>query len=526
MESEDLAASSPPAQETKPADEATMTSFLHTVDNYRILKRGEVVEGVVVRVNTGEILVDIGAKTEGIIHVAEGSDSPTSGLTAGDKLLVYVVIPENREGVSVLSLARAQAERDWRAAQQLNEEGSAFDGEVIGFNKGGLIVRFGEVRGFVPASQVVELRAGDRDQLETRLSKMIGRRLKLKVIEIDRARNRLILSEKSAHREWRAEMRDKLLEELSEGELRHGRVTSLCDFGAFVDLGGIDGLVHISELAWRSVGHPSEVLQVGNEVDVCVLGVDREKRRVALSIKRTKPEPWLEAVSQFSAGQLLTATVTKLVAFGAFARVAEGVEGLIHISELATERIGHPKQVLQVGDTVMVRVLSVDAARRRLSLSLRQARQLDEASGEAAPPHAEPTECAPGLTPDAQQSAEDQKHWGAAAAGEAAPRDAESAESAPGLTPDALQSTEDHKHLGAAAAGEAAPRDAESAESVPGLTPDAPLAAEDQKHLGAAAAGEAAQQDAQSAESVPESTPDGQPATPEKNGGEESVPHQ
>jgi small subunit ribosomal protein S1 len=220
----------------------------------------------------------------------------------------------------------------------------------------------------VPASQVVELRAGERDQLETRLSKMIGRRLKLKVIEIDRARNRLILSEKAAHREWRAEMRDRLLDELSEGELRHGRVTSLCDFGAFVDLGGIDGLVHISELAWRSVGHPSELLQVGNE---------------ALSIKRTKPEPWLEAVSQFSAGQILTATVTKLVAFGAFARVAEGVEGLIHISELANERIGHPKQVLQVGDTVMVRVLSVDAARRRLSLSLRQAHQLDETGGQA-----------------------------------------------------------------------------------------------------------------------------------------------
>jgi small subunit ribosomal protein S1 len=188
MDSEVLAAPSHLAQEAKPADEATMTSFLHTVDTYRVLKRGEVVEGVVVRLNAGEILVDIGAKTEGIIHVAEGSESAVNGLTVGDKLLVYVVIPENREGVAVLSLARAQAERDWRAAQQLNEEGAAFDGEVIGFNKGGLIVRFGEVRGFVPASQVVELRAGERDQLEARLAKMIGRRLKLKVIEIDSVR--------------------------------------------------------------------------------------------------------------------------------------------------------------------------------------------------------------------------------------------------------------------------------------------------------------------------------------------------
>lgn len=382
MESEELAAASSQPPEAKPADDATMTSFLHTVDNYRVLKRGEVVEGTVVGVNTGEILVDIGAKTEGIIHIQEGAEPPTAGLAVGDKILVYVAIPENRAGVAVLSLARAQAERDWRAAQQLSDEGAAFDGEVVGFNKGGLIVRFGEVRGFVPASQVVELRAGDRDQLEARLAKMTGRRLKLKIIEIDQARNRLILSEKAAHREWRAEMRDRLLEEMTEGELRHGRVTSLCDFGAFVDLGGIDGLVHISELAWRSVGHPSEILQVGGEVDVVVLGVDREKRRIALSIKRTKPEPWLETVSQFTPGQSLSATITRLVAFGAFARVAEGVEGLIHISELANERIGHPKQVLQVGDTVTVRVLSVEVARRRLSLSLRQARQMDEVSEE------------------------------------------------------------------------------------------------------------------------------------------------
>ena len=298
MESEELPAVTPEAPPAKPQEESAMSSFIDKVDNYRILKRGEVIEGTVVRVNQDEILVDIGAKTEGIIRVQEGgADSLISGLDAGDKILVYVVVPENRDGNAVLSLARAQAERDWRLAQQMHEEGTSFDGEVIGFNKGGLIVRFGEVRGFVPASQVVELRSGDRDQLEARLARMIGRKLKLKIIEIDRTRNRLILSEKAAHREWRTEMRDRLLTELQEGEMRQGRVTSLCDFGAFVDLGGIDGLVHISELAWRSVTHPSEVLQVGAEVDVTVLGVDREKRRVALSIKRTKPEPWLEAVS-------------------------------------------------------------------------------------------------------------------------------------------------------------------------------------------------------------------------------------
>lgn len=380
MESEEVAAQTPQAQAPKPPEEATMSSFISTVDNYRVPKRGEIVEGTVVRMNATEVLLDIGAKSEGIIRLQEGAaNSLAAGLTVGDKVLAYVVVPENAEGNAILSMARAQAERDWRNAQHMHEEGATFEGEVIGYNKGGLIIRFGEVRGFVPASQVVELRAGDRDQLEIRLSKMIGRQLKLKIIEIDRTRNRLILSEKAAHREWRAEMRDRLLGELQEGEVRHGRVSSICDFGAFVDLGGIDGLVHISELAWRSVGHPSEVLQVGSEIDVLVMNVDREKRRVALSLKRTKPEPWLEAVGGLVPGQLVTATVTKLVAFGAFARVSEGIEGLIHISELANERIAHPKQVVQVGDTIMVRVLSIDPARRRLSLSLRQARQPDQA---------------------------------------------------------------------------------------------------------------------------------------------------
>ncbi len=389
METVDLENPANGEVEAPASDEPTMTSFISEVDSYRHLKRGDVVEATVVRVGPTEVMVDIGAKTEAIMRIQDpASDSLLTGLKAGEKILVYVAVPENREGNAIVSLARAHAERDWRLAQQLHDEGTAFDGEVIGFNKGGLIVRFGEVRGFVPASQVVELRAGDRDQLEARLSKMLGRKLKLKVIELDRARNRLILSEKAAQREWRSEMRDRLLSELQEGEIRHGRVTSVCDFGVFVDLGGIDGLAHISELAWRSVGHPSEILEVGAEVDVLVLGVDREKRRVALSIKRTKPEPWQDAASQLTAGQTVSATITKLVAFGAFARVAEGLEGLIHISELSDDRIAHPKQVVQVGDTVLVRILSLESARRRLSLSLKQANREEAAdqSEEPMPP--------------------------------------------------------------------------------------------------------------------------------------------
>jgi len=363
-----------------PAPEQGIDNFLRSVEGYRVLKRGDIVEGIVVRVNRDEVLIDVGAKSDGIIRMSElGPDSPASKLKVGEQVLVYVVQPENREGNIILSLAKAQLERDWRAAEQLFASGGFFESEVIGYNKGGLLVRYGEVRGFVPASQVVELRGIERGSLESHMARMVGKRLRLKIIEINRQKNRLILSETVAEREWRNELRERLLAEIQEGEIRHGRVTGVCDFGAFVDLGGIDGLIHITELSWQPVGHPGQILQVGDEVDVKVMAVDQEKRRIALSLKRTKPEPWLEAVKSLTPGQIIPATITKLASFGAFARVADGVEGLIHISELASGRIDHPKQVVRVGDTVMVRVLDVDRERHRISLSLRQARQIGPA---------------------------------------------------------------------------------------------------------------------------------------------------
>jgi len=245
---------------------------------------------------------------------------------------------------------------------------------VMGYNKGGLIVRLGEVRGFIPATQLdhpIASNSRPEDRLK-QLSKTVGQTLKLKIIEMDRANNRLILSERLAMREWRERERERMLGELQEGEVRHGRVSGLSDFGAFVDIGGADGLVHLSELSWDQVAHPREILKVGDEVDVYVLGVDREHRRIALSLKRTKPEPWADIQQRYQMGQTVKGKVTKLAPFGAFVRLDEGIEGLAHISELSIRRIQHPKEVVQEGDELDFRIIRIDSARRRMRLSLRQ----------------------------------------------------------------------------------------------------------------------------------------------------------
>jgi small subunit ribosomal protein S1 len=341
----------------------------------RNLRRGDVVEGTVVRVDRDEIMVDVGYKSEGVIPSQEVSaERPGVRLAVGDRVMVYVVHTETKEGNIVLSLAKANLEKDWGEAQTNFDQGGTFELDVIGFNRGGLIVRFGEIRGFVPASQVFDLRGpAPADQPDARMQKMVGRKLRVKIIEVDRAKNRLILSETSASRGWRSEQKDRLLSELQKGEVRHGRVSGLADFGAFVDLGGADGLIHLSELSWQPIAHPSDVIKVGDDVDVFVMDVDREKKRIALSLKRMQPEPWDQVTTAYQVGQLVEATITKLTTFGAFARLADGIEGLIHISELSDERIAHPKSVVNVGDIVSVRVVRIEPERRRLGLSLKQA---------------------------------------------------------------------------------------------------------------------------------------------------------
>jgi small subunit ribosomal protein S1 len=373
----------------------------------RALRRGDVIEGTVVRVDKDEILVDIGFKSEGVIPSQEVSaERPDAALKVGDAVMVYVVHPETKEGNVVLSLAKANLERDWSEGQAHYDQGDTFELEVIGFNRGGLIVRFGEIRGFVPASQVFDLRGPvPADQPDQRMQKLVGRKLRLKIIEVDRAKNRLILSETSASRGWRSEQKERLLSELEKGEVRHGRVSGLADFGAFVDLGGADGLIHLSELSWQPVSHPSNVVKVGDEVDVYVMDVDKEKKRIALSLKRLQPEPWDQVTGKYQVGELVQATITKLTTFGAFARLEDGIEGLIHISELSNERIAHPKNVVNVGEVVTVKVVRIEPERRRLGLSLKQARDT-EATEEAKESTTDTAEEAEQSTTDTAEEAE------------------------------------------------------------------------------------------------------------------------
>jgi small subunit ribosomal protein S1 len=294
-------------------------------------------------------------------------------LEVGDTVLVFVVQPENPEGHPVVSIDRARQEKSWRKLQEIHEQNEVIEAEVTNYNKGGLLVNLDGVRGFVPASQVSEIRGGDESSKQADMARLIGSTLPLKVIEINRHRNRLILSERQAIQERRDVMKERLIEELHEGEVRKGRVSSICDFGAFVDIGGADGLVHLSELSWSRVRHPSELLKIGEEVDVYVLGINSQEKKIALSIKRTQAEPWSRVANSYEVGKLVRGTVTQLANFGAFARIEDGIEGLIHVSELADERIQHPKQVVGEGQELLLRIIRIDPQRRRMGLSLRRA---------------------------------------------------------------------------------------------------------------------------------------------------------
>jgi small subunit ribosomal protein S1 len=341
------------------------------------LRRGELVEGTVVLADREEILVDIGGKMEAVIANGETqNEKGEPALQRGDHVSAVVIVPENSDGRPVISINRARAEIGWRDLQTKKDAEEVVTGEVVDHNKGGLIVSVDGVRGFVPLSQIVELRrGGSEEEVEDKLRAMRGQVLYLKVIEMNRRRNRLILSERAAAQERRAQQKDRLLAELQAGEVRHGRVSSLTDFGAFVDLGGADGLIHLSELSWGQVQHPSQVLRVGQEIDVRVVGVDRENKKIALSLKQVEENPWTRIEAKYHLGDTVPAKITKLAQFGAFAELEPGVEGLVHISELSDERITHPKQVVREGEDVHLRIIKIDPQRHRLGLSLRQAEE-------------------------------------------------------------------------------------------------------------------------------------------------------
>lgn len=340
-------------------------------------KSGEIRKGVVASISQGQILVSVGAKSEGIISGREYDLIPPdvlSKLNIGQEIPVFVLTPEDSHGNLVLSLMRALEEQSWRNAEELLESKGSFKSTIRGYNKGGLIVPLSGLNGFVPASQISLTRRSALvgDTPEKRWGPMVGEEIDVCVIEVDRERRRLILSERAASTETRESVKERILSELSEGDVRTGRVTSLAEFGAFVNINGADGLVHLSEISWDRIQHPTEVLKVGQEVKVKIISVDREKKRIGLSIRQLEKDPWVGRIGQYEVGQLLEGTITRLTKFGAFARIEEDLEGLIHISEISERRIDHPKEVLKEGDTVTLRVIKIEPENHRIGLSIRR----------------------------------------------------------------------------------------------------------------------------------------------------------
>ncbi len=339
--------------------------------------RGEIREGIIASISQGQILVSVGAKSEGIITGREFDLIPPEQLEkleVGQEIPVFVINPEDSHGNLVLSLMRAMEENSWKKVEELMKSKGSYESTIRGYNKGGLIVPVEGLNGFVPTSQVSLSRRASLsgDTPEKRWAGMVGDEIDVCVIEVDRERRRLILSERAASNETRESVKERILEDLAEGEVRKGRVTSLADFGAFVNISGADGLVHLSEISWDRIKHPSEVLKVGQDVDVKIISIDRDKKRIGLSIRQTQDDPWVARIEKYAVGQLLEGKITRLTKFGAFARIEDDLEGLIHISEISEKRIDHPKEVLKEGDDVTLRVIKIDPENHRVGLSIRR----------------------------------------------------------------------------------------------------------------------------------------------------------
>ena len=346
--------------------------FLAAIDKtIKYFNDGDIVEGTIVKVDRDEVLLDIGYKTEGVIPSRELSIKhdvdPHEVVAVGDEVEALVLQKEDKEGRLILSKKRAQYERAWGTIEQLKDNDEPVKGTVIEVVKGGLILDIG-LRGFLPASLVEMRRVRD-------LQPYVGKEIEAKIIELDKNRNNVVLSRRAWLEQTQSAVRSEFLNQLAKGQIRKGQVSSIVNFGAFVDLGGVDGLVHVSELSWKHIDHPSEVVEVGQEVTVEVLDVDLDRERVSLSLKATQEDPWRQFARTHQIGQIVPGKVTKLVPFGAFVRVDEGIEGLVHISELAERHVEVPEQVVQVGNDVMVKVIDIDLDRRRISLSLKQANE-------------------------------------------------------------------------------------------------------------------------------------------------------
>jgi small subunit ribosomal protein S1 len=385
------------AEELRAAIEESLKDF----------KEGDILSGTIVKVDRDEVLVDIGYKSEGVIPSKELSIrhdvDPADVAHIGEEIEALVLQKEDKEGRLILSKKRAQYERAWGRIEEIMSRGGTIRGPVIEVVKGGLILDIG-LRGFLPASLVDLRRVRD-------LHPFVGQELECKIIELDRNRNNVVLSRRAFLEESQSEGRKRFLESLQKGERRKGTVSSIVNFGAFVDLGGVDGLVHVSELSWKHVDHPSEVVSVGQDVDVEILDVDLERERVSLSLKATQEDPWKEFERKYRAGEVISGQVTKIVPFGAFVRVAQGIEGLVHISELSPVHVESPEEIVQVGEQVQVKVIDVDVTRRRISLSMRQVGDQApaelEIEAEPAAPAREVAEVVPEPSPETARVLED-----------------------------------------------------------------------------------------------------------------------
>ena len=371
--------------------------------DYNSPQVGDIRQGVIVSINTQGVIVDLGLKRDGLVPTSDLNKlepDERDALKVNDEVFVYVLNTDKPDSL-VISIHLARLNQDWIRAEELLESGEIVEAEVIGYNKGGAIIPFGRLRGFVPISHLVEVGPGMGDRRrQQRLAKLRGDTLPLRVIEVNRRRRRLVLSQREAQKEWDSLRRAELIETLEAGEVRQGTVSGLRDFGAFVNLGGADGLIHISELAWHRVNHPREVLKVGDEIDVYVMRVDEESQRISLSLKKILPNPWDTIIERYHEHQLVEGTITRIVDYGAFAEIEPGVEGLLHVSQLSRGTVSSVNEMVQEGETHLLRIVNIDQKRQRVGLSLKAVtameqiewmaqREIEKAAAEAAAEAAE-----------------------------------------------------------------------------------------------------------------------------------------
>jgi small subunit ribosomal protein S1 len=440
---------------------------------FRTIEEGEVVTGNVVRIDKDEVLVDIGYKSEGVIPANElsirKSVDPKDEVHLGEEVDAIVMTKEDQDGRLIMSKKRARFEKAWRRIETAAESGEPVEGTVIEVVKGGLIIDLG-VRGFLPASLVDIRRVPNLDEY-------MGTKIETKVIELNRSRNNVVLSRRAVLEEERKEVRQQILDRLQPGLVVEGQISNIVDFGAFVDLDGIDGLIHISELSWSHVNHPSEILTIGDTVKVKVLDIDRDRQRISLGLKQTQEDPWQRIVDTYNVGDELEGKVTKVVTFGAFVEILDGVEGLVHISELAPHHVESPREIVHPGDEIRVKILEIDSERRRLSLSAKRVEDQILPVSRPGEPQAEPAAAVEGDVEAAPEAS-------AAEVAEAPPVEAPAAEavapaapaeSAPEVAvPETGAPVEEAEALPAAEAAAAEPETASDAEQPTAAASDAP----------------------------------------------------